>query len=209
MDRSPLDPKHWLQFDSKNHEFYGIPNYGDLGQQEFVLVAEDREGLTASDALVVAVSEPSHREYNIMIEMTLGMDFEDFSNSAVKRRFVERIAQIYGDASTNVQIRSIRKIHKSGKMMVSYYNTTLHRPHHVCPLDAIDHLKRVLQLPDGSIRHRVKDLLGDEFDLTNVEFIPVGACHGQCTNHRRHIFAKQIQITNCFSTFRFIRYDSS
>lgn len=177
MDRAPLDPKHWLQFDAKNHEFYGIPKYGDLGQQEFVLVAEDREGLTASDALVVSVAQPSHREYAIMIEMTLGMDYEDFNNSAVQRRFVERIAQIYGDIGTNIQIRSIRKIH-TGKAMISYYNTTMHRPHHVCPLDSIDHLKRVLVLPDGSVRHRVKDVLGDEFDLAVVNFIPVGACLG-------------------------------
>lgn len=178
MERSPLDPKHWLQFDAKNQEFYGIPKYGDAGQKEYLLVAEDREGLTATDALVVVVNHPTHREYNNMFDMTLGMDYEDFNNSAVQRRFVERIAQIFGDvaATSNVQIRSIRKIHPSGKTMISYYNSTLYRPHRICPTDSIEQLKKVLVNPDGSVRPRVKDTLGAEFDLNLVNLVPVGAC---------------------------------
>lgn len=42
LERSKLDPMHWLQFDSKNREFYGIPKPSDLGQKEYLLVAEDR-----------------------------------------------------------------------------------------------------------------------------------------------------------------------
>lgn len=179
LDRAPLDPRHWLQFDAKNQEFFGIPKYGDAGQKEFLLVAEDREGLSATDALVVVVSHPLHREYNTLFEMTLGMPYDEFNNSAVQRRFVERIAQIFGDSTTSsIQIRAIRKIHQSGKTLINYYNTTLHRPHHVCPTEHIEHLRKVLIHPDGNIRHRIKDTLGADFDLSKVNFVPIGACLG-------------------------------
>lgn len=179
LDRAPLNPRHWLQFDAKNQEFFGIPKYGDAGQKEFLLVAEDREGLTATDALVVVVSHPLHREYNTLFEMTLGMPYDEFNNSAVQRRFVERIAHIFGDPTTSsIQIRAIRKMHQTGYTLINYYNTTLHRPHHVCPTDHIEPLKKVLLQSDGNIRHRVKETLGNEFDLIKVNVIPMGACMG-------------------------------
>lgn len=176
-DRTPLDEKHWLQFDPKNQEFYGIPTYHDAGQKEYLLVAEDREGLKATDALVVVVSHPQHREYNNLFEMILGMQYDVFNNSAVQRKFVERIAALFGDPTTsNIQIRAFRKIHQSGKTIVNYYNTTLHRPHHVCPTETIEQLKRVLVHPDGSVRPRVKDSIGQEFEVQKISFSPAGAC---------------------------------
>lgn len=179
MERTALNPKHWLQFDTKNNEFYGIPKYGDVGENEYLLVATDHEGLTANDALVVVVNQPAQSDkFNTMFDMTLGMDYEEFNNSAVQRRFVERIAQIFGNASAtgNIHIRSIRKIHPTGKTMVSYYNSTLHRAHHVCPTDTIAQLKRVLLHSDGGIRPRVKDTIGPEFDVVLINLVPIGAC---------------------------------
>lgn len=39
MDRSPILPSHWLQFDVKNQEFYGIPMAAsDVGRTEYQLV---------------------------------------------------------------------------------------------------------------------------------------------------------------------------
>ena len=177
FDRKSLDPQHWLQFDSKNQEFYGIPKFGDHGQKEYLLVAEDRDGLQATDAMVVVVSHPNNREYNNLFELTLGMSYEDFNNSAVQRRFVERIAKFFGDATpANIQIRAIRKNHTTGKTTVSYYNTTLHRPHHICPNEKIEYLKKMLLQPDGNIRHHVKDAIGNEFDLHRINLVPLGAC---------------------------------
>lgn len=184
-DRKELNPKHWLQFDSKNREFYGIPKYGDAGQKEYVLVAEDREGLSASDALVVIVSHPPHREYNMLFDFTLGMPYEDFNNSAVQRRFVERTLQVFNDPQIgNIQIRAIRKIHATGKTQVSFYNTTLHRPHHVCPSDDIETLRNILTYHDGKVRPAVNEIIGLEFDITKISFTPVGAClrHGDTVN---------------------------
>lgn len=176
-DRNELNPKSWLQFDSKNHEFYGVPTFEDAGQGQYVLVAEDREGLQATDALVVVVSQPPHREYSTAFEFTLNIPYEDFNNSAAQRRFIERIAQIYNDPTTsNIQIRSIRKIHQTGTTYVQFYNTTLHRPHNVCPTEEIDILKNILVHNDGSVRQRIKDIIGNEFDLVKIHFAPTGPC---------------------------------
>lgn len=181
-DRQELDPKHWLQFDSKNREFYGIPKFGDAGQNEYVLVAEDREGLSASDALVVVVGNPPHREYNMLFEIHLGMAYEEFNSSAVQRRFIDRLLQIFNDPQiSNIQIRAIRKVHSSGKTHISFYNTTLHRPHHVCPSEQIEALRNILTYPhDGKVRPQVNEIIGTEFEVTRVNFMPVGACskHG-------------------------------
>lgn len=177
MERTALDTKHWLQFDNKNNEFYGIPKYGDVGEKEYLLVATDREGLTANDALVVVVNQPPQSDrFNTMFDVTLGISYDEFNNSAVQRRFVERIAQIYASATDHIHIRSIRKIHPTGKTMVSYYNSTLQRAHHVCPTEAIAQLKRVLLHSDGIIRPRVKDTIGPEFDVVLINLVPIGAC---------------------------------
>lgn len=38
-ERQTLDPYHWLQFDSKNQEFYGVPRPSDIGRKEYLLVS--------------------------------------------------------------------------------------------------------------------------------------------------------------------------
>uniref|UniRef100_A0A1B0GP65 Dystroglycan 1 n=1 Tax=Phlebotomus papatasi TaxID=29031 RepID=A0A1B0GP65_PHLPP len=180
---SKLDAKHWLQFDSKNQEFYGIPKPADVGQKEYLLVAEDHEGLTATDALVVVVSHAPKRDYSALFEMTLGISNDNFNNSATQRRFIERVAQVFGDVSTaNIQVRSIRAIHHSGHTLVSFYNTTIYRLHHICPHDEIETLRNVLMYPDGSVRNRVRELVGSEFNLVGVNLIPAGTCQGADTS---------------------------
>lgn len=176
-ERNELDPKYWLQFDAKNQEFYGVPMYGDAGQREYVLVAEDREGLQATDALVVVVSQPPHHEYSTAFEFIMDIPHEEFNNSAAQRRFIERVAQIFNDPTTSyIQIRSIWPIHQTGNTRVTFYNTTLHRPHNVCPTEEIDKLKNVLVHNDGSVRHRVKNILGNEFNLVKINLTPTGPC---------------------------------
>ncbi|XP_055679081.1 uncharacterized protein LOC129787489 isoform X2 [Lutzomyia longipalpis] len=182
LEGSKLDAKHWLQFDSKNQEFYGIPKPADVGQREYLLVAEDREGLTATDALVVVVNHAPKRDYSALFEMTLGISNENFNNSATQRRFIERVAQAFGDVSTaNIQVRSIRALHHSGHTLVSFYNTTIYRQHHICPHDEIEVLRNVLMYPDASVRDRVRETIGTEFNLLSVNLIPAGTCQGTDT----------------------------
>lgn len=179
-ERKKLDQRHWLQFDSKNREFYGIPKGMDSGQNEYLLVAEDRDGLTATDALIVVVSHALKRDYSSLIEMTLGLSNDNFNNSMSQRRFVERVAQVFGDAApTNIQIRTIRPQHHLGHTIVSFYNTSIYRMQHQrCPDDEIDELKSILLHQDGSVRDRVRETIGNEFNLVKVNFIPAGTCQG-------------------------------
>lgn len=44
IDRRPIPPYDWLQFDNKNQEFYGVPMNNDIGRREYQLVVTDKEG---------------------------------------------------------------------------------------------------------------------------------------------------------------------
>ncbi|GLH00783.1 Uncharacterized protein GBIM_07059, partial [Gryllus bimaculatus] len=91
IDNQPIPKESWLQFDSRNHEFYGIPMIGDKGNKEYNLVCEDSEGQMAYDALVVVVKPAPDVQYTVEFSMELEVPFEQFSMSAsLKRRFVER-----------------------------------------------------------------------------------------------------------------------
>ncbi|XP_055606975.1 uncharacterized protein LOC129754770 isoform X2 [Uranotaenia lowii] len=182
-ERNPLDQFHWLQFDSKNNEFYGIPRSFDVGQKEYLLIAEDREGLTATDALIVVVHQPHHkREQSVLFELTLDTTHEQFTIALAQRRFIERLAQVFGDANTNyIQIKNIRPIHHTGQIQVTFYNTTLYRQHQRCPDEEIEALRNILLYPDGTIRAKVREILGQEFSLQNVSLIPMGTCQGYDT----------------------------
>lgn len=42
IERKPIPPYEWLQFDSKNQEFYGVPMRSDVGRKEYQLVVTDK-----------------------------------------------------------------------------------------------------------------------------------------------------------------------
>lgn len=44
IDRRSIPSYDWLQFDSKNQEFYGVPMSTDVGRKEYQLVVTDKEG---------------------------------------------------------------------------------------------------------------------------------------------------------------------
>lgn len=105
------------------------------------------------------------------------MAYEDFNNSAVQRRFVERVLTVVNDPNvSNIQIRAIRKIHATGKTVVSFYNSTLHRPHHECPNDEIETLRHIFTYHDGKVRPQINELIGVEFDVHKINLVPLGAC---------------------------------
>lgn len=188
-ERNPLDQYHWLQFDSKNHEFFGIPQSQDVGQKEYLLMAEDREGLTATDALVVVVHQAHYkRDYSVLFELTLDTTQEQFNTAQSQRRFIERLAQVFGDSHTNyIQIRKVHPMRHIDQVQVTFFNTTLYRQHQRCPDDEIEALRNMLLYPDGTVRNKVKDILGQEFNLLNMSMIPMGTCQG---------FDTPIHVTN-------------
>lgn len=184
MERAKLDVFHWLQFDSKNREFYGVPKPNDVGQKEYLLVAQDREGLTAADALVVVVNHSQKKDYSVLFDFILGIPYEQFNRSKLQRRFIEGIAKIFGDQNTeHILVRGIRRQPQSHNVVVTWYNTTLYRSFHKCPSDEIEKLREIVKHTDSSLRDRVREILGSEFNLIDVNLHPVGACQGTDTIH--------------------------
>jgi dystroglycan 1 len=43
-NRTEIPPWDWLQFDSNNQEFYGVPLKQDIGRKTYQLIVKDREG---------------------------------------------------------------------------------------------------------------------------------------------------------------------
>lgn len=91
-DRQQIPPHSWLQFDSKNMEFYGIPLAKDVGRKVYFLIGEDSGGLPASDSLVVVVHAAPKIKNNVAFIMTLETPYESFAGSAsIQRKFIEKL----------------------------------------------------------------------------------------------------------------------
>ncbi|XP_017960957.1 uncharacterized protein LOC108654291 isoform X2 [Drosophila navojoa] len=176
-DHKELGTRYWLQFDSKNQEFYGIPKGGDLGSEEYLLVAEDSGGLTANDALVVVVNNMPKREYAILYKAYLAIRHENF-NAELQRKFVERIAKLHGDANTNqIVVRSITTHHDSDGTIVNFYNASLYKTHNRCPDAEMAATRSIYLSSDMMPSASVKKALGPELNLTNFTVVPSAACH--------------------------------
>ncbi|XP_025830244.1 uncharacterized protein LOC108735390 isoform X2 [Agrilus planipennis] len=171
-DRKPLPPDNWLQFDSKNREFYGIPLPKNVGRTEYTLICEDSGGLTAPDSLVVAVHQPARVNYNMEFSMTVETDYETFATSPnMQRKFIEKLRDLFEDRDTNnIHLTSISK----GSTIVSWYNKSLPVTH--CPKDEIRRLEAVLIYSDRSINSRVYDIMRPEFSVSRINFQPLAAC---------------------------------
>ncbi|KAH8285536.1 hypothetical protein KR054_010629 [Drosophila jambulina] len=176
-DHKELGTRHWLQFDSKNEEFYGIPKGGDIGSEEYLLVAEDSGGLSAHDALVVVVNHAPKKEFAGYFKAYLAIRHENF-NAELQRKFVERVAKLHGDANTNqIQIRSINMHHDSDGTIVNFYNTSLYKSHNRCPEKELIATRSVYLNSDMSLKEGVKRALGPELNLTNFSAVPGTNCH--------------------------------
>ncbi|XP_032591229.1 uncharacterized protein LOC6561047 isoform X1 [Drosophila grimshawi] len=176
-EHKELSTRHWLQFDSKNQEFYGVPKSGDIGTEEYLLIAEDSGGLSANDALVVVVTHTPKKEYAILYKAYLAIRHENF-NAELQRKFLERIAQLHGDANTNhIVVRSITTHHDSDGTIVNFYNASLYKSHNRCPDKEMAATRNVYLSSDMMPSPSVKKALGPELNLTNFTVVPSGTCH--------------------------------
>ncbi|XP_063226131.1 dystroglycan 1 [Bacillus rossius redtenbacheri] len=177
MNRMPIDPTHWLQFDAKNQEFYGIPSRNDEGRREYQLVCEDSAGLMANDGLVVVVHPAPASLYNVEFRMKLNIPYESFVQSAAqKRKFVEKVGELFDDHNTStVVLKNITQ----GSTVISWFNRSLPVDH--CPHSEIRQLKQMLIKGDGSTSERVAIVMGQEFPVVNLELVPMGLCQGGST----------------------------
>ncbi|KAJ8976623.1 hypothetical protein NQ317_009715 [Molorchus minor] len=67
--RKPIPAKNWLQFDSKNREFFGIPR--KVGRSEYQLICVDSGGQMVGDSLEVVVHPPQKKKYNVEFIMNI------------------------------------------------------------------------------------------------------------------------------------------
>jgi dystroglycan 1 len=176
-DRSKLEPNHWLQFDAKNREFYGVPTIQEKNQQGYILVAEDKSGLTTNDALVVEVNHGSFkRDLSATFEYQLDITVDQFQNAATKRKFIETVAKVFNDSNTShILIKMVKKIQYAGRTAVVVQNTTLsHSAHRECPNGEIEKLRSILLRPDRSVHDKVKEEFKADFPVMKITVAPTG-----------------------------------
>lgn len=174
-DRTMLEPNHWLQFDSKNREFYGVPTVHDKTQQ-YILIAEDKNGLTANDALMVEVNHGVvKRDYSASFEYQLEISMDQFQNAATKRKFIEGIARVFQDSDTsNILLKWVKKIQYAGRTAVLVQNKTLYRENRECPTQEVEKLRGILLRQDRSLRDEVKATIGNDFNVVKIAVAPTG-----------------------------------
>lgn len=188
MDRRPLPKDHWLQFDVKNQEFYGVPLDSDIGRSEYQLVCEDRGGLTANDGLVVAVNPAPPIQYNVEFRMALNTPYELFLYSAsTKRKFVEKLQELFKDKDTsNIHISGIME----GSTIVTWNNKSL--PTNRCPNTQIMRLRRILKNDDETLPDRIYNIMEPEFQVKDITVTPTGVCQGESTIIHTHDMSPDI-----------------
>lgn len=174
-DRSKLDPNHWLQFDAKNREFYGVPGPHDKSQQ-YILVAEDKNGLTTNDALMVEVNHGTFkRDHSAAFEYQLDIGHDQFNVASTKRKFIEGVARVFQDSDTShILFKMAKKLQYAGRTAVVLQNRTLYRENHECPSGDVEKLRNVLLQPDRSVRDEVKETIGNDFNVLKITVAPTG-----------------------------------
>ncbi|XP_049962600.1 dystroglycan 1 isoform X2 [Schistocerca serialis cubense] len=177
LELNKISSDNWLQFDTKNQEFYGIPMPGDEGSKEYHLVCEDKGGLTAHDVLTVEVKPARKINYNVEFRMKLDVPYNKFKSSASdKRKFIEKLRDLFGDNDASaIALSDIIE----GSTIVTWHNRTLNTS--VCPEDEIRKLRKILLNNDHSISDRVGMVLGPEFPVEEIEVIPAQICQGEFT----------------------------
>lgn len=179
-DRQPILPHEWLQFDSKNQEFYGVPMNTDIGRKEYQLVATDREGASTTDSLVVVVHSAPPMAHTVEFSMTLDIAYNNFAHSALqKRNFIEKLRDLYGDRDTSaISLHNI----SNGSTVITWHNRTL--PTSTCAHDEVNRLRSVLVKSDNdrrSVTDEVLDVMGMKFPVKQITVIPMGICLGELT----------------------------
>lgn len=182
INRQPLDSRSWLQFDSPNQEFYGLPLDNDVGMEEYQLLCKDSSGLVESDGLVVVVKERSKRiEDQPLVEFSLKIDdnYETLMSKASRKvRLVEALAQLFSDPNpANVVIRSFNH----GSTVVTWSNATLTGVE--CPpTSLIVNLRRILMDDEGKLTQRCTEILSAaDFHPLSAQVTPLGNCVGEHT----------------------------
>ncbi|KAE9531612.1 hypothetical protein AGLY_010818 [Aphis glycines] len=183
IDRTQVPENNWLQFDTKNQEFYGIPLWGDKSLSEYQLICTDREGRSNHDSLVVSIPNTTKPLPSAEFDMIFKTpEFKEFNNSAkLKKLFVERIANLFRDKDTaNIVILGISSV--NGMTMVTWYNKTLENNR--CDEEKVLQLRKILLNEDEKLSENVTKYMKPSFSVVGAHVIPSGMCEGGLTEVR-------------------------
>ncbi|XP_075981597.1 dystroglycan isoform X2 [Anticarsia gemmatalis] len=181
-DRTELPEGHWLQFDAKNQEFYGLPAPSDEGSVSYQLMAEDSSKKSAYDSLIVEVVKAPTIRPTVEFQMTMDYPFPSLSYDANnKRKVVEKLAALFGQKETdNIRIQSI----SSNPTTIIWYNTSL--PMDRCPKKEIEELRKMIIVDErgttgGALKENVDHVFDKEMKVMSIRLIPLGLCADQNT----------------------------
>ncbi|XP_076637441.1 uncharacterized protein LOC143349794 isoform X2 [Colletes latitarsis] len=181
IDRTPIPAHEWLQFDSKNQEFYGVPMRSDVGRKEYQLVVTDKDDASATDGLVVVVHPAPLVHHTVEFSMTLDIPYESFAHSALqKRNFIEKLRDLYQDRDTSaISLHSI----SNGSTVITWHNRTL--PTSYCAHEEVTRLRAVLVNDNDrrSVTDEVLDIMGQKFPVKQITVVPMGICVGEVPPH--------------------------
>lgn len=177
-DREPLPNDHWLQFDSKNKEFYGVPSETDIRRVQYQLVCEDSGGLTASDTLIVEIHPSPKLKYNVEFSMTVEVDLDTFiHNPSMKRKFIEKLQTLFNDDNVNnIHLGSFSRGSSLTKpsTIITWYNRTLTKEK--CPWGELRKLESILINNERTMSNHVYKAMGDDFVVIAFSLQHLGVC---------------------------------
>ncbi|KAG0723145.1 Dystroglycan [Chionoecetes opilio] len=172
---APIPSDSWLQFDSANHEFFGIPLTDNAGKTEYNLECVDNGGKKVIDALFVNVlRRPSKGLPAAQFSITLQSNFREFMRDAhLKARLVERIATVFGDTdSRHVAVDAMTQ----GSVVVTWHNASL--PADPCPEKEVMRLRQVMMDDDGQLLSTFIEGFAPDYRVVDGRLIPAGVCLG-------------------------------
>lgn len=171
IDSKPVPQSSWIRLDKKT--FIGLPLPDDVGSEQYQLVAMDKEGLSASDALVITVLKPPEtKPPSVEFSLHINHDFHNFTSDLKNRVMVlDKLASVFNDLDArHITVRSIGQ----GSVVFNWINNTLQGD--TCPEAAITQLVKKMRHDNGTVSHRLRAVFLPEFNVTNVAVIPLGVC---------------------------------
>ncbi|CAG9766176.1 unnamed protein product [Ceutorhynchus assimilis] len=175
-DLTAIPSTSWLQFDSKNREFFGIPF--KTGRTEYFLLCVDTGGMSAKDSLEVVVQPASKKSYNVEFSMTIGVSHDAFTNNAIiQRKFVEKLMHLFEESTPqNFHFHPFKPKRESNfeSTVVYWFNKSLPVEH--CPREDIKQLENMLISDSRSISSRVHRIMGPEFTVSTIKVHHIGNC---------------------------------
>ncbi|XP_050352767.1 dystroglycan 1 isoform X4 [Nymphalis io] len=180
-DRSEIPATHWLQFDARNQEFYGLPTSNDERSVHYQLIAEDSSKKSAYDSLIVEVAKAPTIRPTVEFQMTMDPSPNLVDSATNKRKVVEKLAALFGQKETdNIRIQSIT----DNPTTIIWYNTSL--PMDRCPKREIEELRKMIIVDErgaigGNLREHVDQIFDKDLKVMSIRLIPLGLCADQNT----------------------------